>query len=148
MKTFVPAQVILLDDVRECDARFDEIAKIMGFSAWRFEELADKLATVKKEPAFFADALMPHLVVRGEHTVGSSSGSPCCGTSKRCGCMRLRIAEPFRRSFPIFPCRCRMIRLPASPSFTKEAGRRRTCAARRRRPWRTRGRSACTMKSL
>ncbi len=62
VKTFVPDQVILLDDVRECDARFDEIAKIMSFSAWRFEELARKFATLNKEPAFLADALVPHLL--------------------------------------------------------------------------------------
>jgi hypothetical protein len=62
VKTFVPAQVILLDDARECNARFDEIAKIMGFPAWRFEELAEKYAALNKEPAFFADALLPHLL--------------------------------------------------------------------------------------
>jgi hypothetical protein len=68
VKAFVPAQVILLDDARECDARFDEIAKIVGFPAWRFEALVEQFATLKKEPAFFADALRPHLIrVRRAH---------------------------------------------------------------------------------
>jgi hypothetical protein len=63
IKAFPPEQAILLDDVRKCHARFDEMAKIMGFPAWRFEELAEKYGKIKKEPSFFGDALLPFLFV-------------------------------------------------------------------------------------
>ena len=36
-------QVLLLDEARECQARFDEIAKIVKFPAWQFEALFKNL---------------------------------------------------------------------------------------------------------
>jgi hypothetical protein len=59
LKTFPPDQVILLDEARECLVRFDEMAKTTVFSAWQFEALLEKSSAVKKEPARFADALIP-----------------------------------------------------------------------------------------
>ncbi len=57
INAFSPEQVILLDEARECQARFDEIAKISVFSAWRFEALAEKVKAAKREPAIFADVI-------------------------------------------------------------------------------------------
>jgi hypothetical protein len=59
LKTFPADQVILLDEVRELRARFDEIAKIMVFPAWQFEALGEKASAVKQEPAILADAFLP-----------------------------------------------------------------------------------------
>jgi hypothetical protein len=59
LKTFPTEQVILLDEARECLVRFDELAKTIVFSAWQFEALLEKLNAEQKEPARFADALVP-----------------------------------------------------------------------------------------
>jgi hypothetical protein len=59
LKAFPPDQVILLDEARECLVRFDELAKTTVVSAWQFEALLEKSNAVKKEPARFADALIP-----------------------------------------------------------------------------------------
>ena len=57
--TFPPEQVILLDEVRELHARFDEIARFMVFPPWQFEAQSEKRNTVKREPALIAEALVP-----------------------------------------------------------------------------------------
>jgi hypothetical protein len=59
LKTFPADQVMLLDEVRELQARFDETAKIMILPAWQFEALAEKQGAAKRAPAIFADALLP-----------------------------------------------------------------------------------------
>jgi hypothetical protein len=45
VSAFPVEQVILLDEARECQARFDEIAKIAKFPAWQFEALFKKSST-------------------------------------------------------------------------------------------------------
>jgi hypothetical protein len=69
VKAFVPYQVVLLDEVRECQIRFDEIAKILVLSAWRFEALAEAFGSLKKEPAYLSDALLRYLFI-GRRTQG------------------------------------------------------------------------------
>ena len=58
VKSFPVDQVLLLDEKRECDVRFDEATKIIGFPAWQFEALAES-AKAYTEPSLFADALLP-----------------------------------------------------------------------------------------
>lgn len=58
LRSFPAQQVILLDDKRECEVRFDEVTKIQMFPAWQFEALA-AAARPHKEPSLFADALLP-----------------------------------------------------------------------------------------
>jgi hypothetical protein len=58
LKAFPPDQVILLDEAREFQVRFDEMAKITVFPTWQFETLLEKANAKKKEPAWFADALL------------------------------------------------------------------------------------------
>jgi hypothetical protein len=55
---FSPEQVILLDEKRELEVRFDDDVKTSGFSFWQVEILAGPIKP-KKAPALFADALMP-----------------------------------------------------------------------------------------
>jgi len=55
---FPADQVILLDEKREYDERFDDDLKIMKFPTWQIEAL-NRQAKPNKEPALFADALMP-----------------------------------------------------------------------------------------
>jgi hypothetical protein len=55
----VPAdQVILLDEKREFDVRFDDLMKLVELPAWQFEALAAQDKTARA-PALFADALVP-----------------------------------------------------------------------------------------
>ena len=60
VKTFPPDQVILLVEARECQARFDDLAKLCVLPAWKCEELLAKLEATLKEPALFSSALLPH----------------------------------------------------------------------------------------
>jgi hypothetical protein len=62
VKAFPADQVILLDEECELRARFDDIAKIMGFPAWQFQALYEKLSSGKKEPALLADLFLPSQV--------------------------------------------------------------------------------------
>jgi hypothetical protein len=61
VKTFPPDQVILLDEARECQARFDEIAKNMVFPAWQLEKVLEKARATVQKPSFFADLLLSSL---------------------------------------------------------------------------------------
>ncbi len=61
VKAFSPDQIILLDEERELRARFDDIAKLMGFPLRQFQELNEKLSGVKKEPALLADSFLPSM---------------------------------------------------------------------------------------
>jgi hypothetical protein len=45
VRAFPVEQVILLDEARECQARFDEIVKFARFPAWQFEDLCRKSST-------------------------------------------------------------------------------------------------------
>ena len=55
---FPASQVILLDELREFEVRFDDLMKAITFPAWQYE--ADTAGTPsKKEPSLFADALVP-----------------------------------------------------------------------------------------
>ncbi len=57
VKAYAADRVILLDEVRECQDRLDEIATIAAFPPWQFESLAEARRATKKDPALFADAL-------------------------------------------------------------------------------------------
>jgi hypothetical protein len=59
VNSFPPDQVILLDEARELQARFDEIVKTMVFPAWQFEALTENYQVAKREQAYFADAVLP-----------------------------------------------------------------------------------------
>jgi hypothetical protein len=59
LESFPPEQVILLDQARECRARFDEIARIMSFPAWQFEALYDERNGGKIGQPTFADEILP-----------------------------------------------------------------------------------------
>jgi hypothetical protein len=50
--------VILLDEKRELEVRFDDDAKTMSFPFWQAEALAAQIK-LKKTPALFADLLVP-----------------------------------------------------------------------------------------
>ena len=52
------SQVILLDEKREFEVRFDDLMKAVTFPAWQFEAETAGMPS-NKEPALFADALMP-----------------------------------------------------------------------------------------
>jgi hypothetical protein len=55
---FPADQVILLDEKREMEVRFDEEIKTVHFPFWQVDALYAQIKP-KKPPAFFADALMP-----------------------------------------------------------------------------------------
>ncbi len=59
---FSPDQVILLDAARECQERFDEIAKTTKFPTPQFEELSERSVAQKPDHAYFVDWLVPPLV--------------------------------------------------------------------------------------
>jgi hypothetical protein len=59
VNAFPADQVILLDEALECQVRFDNITKNMGFSARQFESFIEKACAVKQEPAILADAVLP-----------------------------------------------------------------------------------------
>ena len=148
VRSFPADQVILLDEERECEVRFDELAKIMGFPAWQFEALAEKAQAVTAEPAIFADALLP-----GQYNVRRVAGAARAAdrpAAARRGAANVRGRA--RRRLPreaadISPCRCPTTRSPASRSVMKQAARPRTCAARRPRPRKRTPSTACTTKS-
>ena len=50
--------MILLDEKREFEVRFDDLMKAVTFPAWQFEAETAGMPS-NKEPALFADALMP-----------------------------------------------------------------------------------------
>jgi hypothetical protein len=58
VRSFPAEQVLLLDEKRELDVRFDDQTKLLSFPAWQVEALFEK-ARPYKEPALFADALLP-----------------------------------------------------------------------------------------
>ncbi len=58
MARFPADQVILLDEKRECEVRFDDTMKIMFFPAWQYEALAAEIKPAK-DKALFADAVLP-----------------------------------------------------------------------------------------
>ncbi len=58
LKRFSAAQVILLDEKRETEERFDDALKTANLPYWQFEALAAQ-NTAKKPPAKFADAVIP-----------------------------------------------------------------------------------------
>ncbi len=45
--------------MHELRVRFDDIAKMMVFPAWQFEEMVEKAKGEKREPALIAEALSP-----------------------------------------------------------------------------------------
>jgi len=55
---FPADQVILLDEKRELEVRFDELVKTMSFPTWQTEALASLIPS-HREPSLFADALVP-----------------------------------------------------------------------------------------
>jgi hypothetical protein len=61
LERFPAEQVILLDEKRELEARFDDMTKFGRFPFWQIEAL-EKEPKAKPEPAIFADALLPAMV--------------------------------------------------------------------------------------
>jgi len=59
LRRFPAAQVILLDEKREWEVRFDDLIKTMILPMWQGEALAAQIDKSYKEPALFADALVP-----------------------------------------------------------------------------------------
>ena len=55
---FPADQVILLDEKRELEERFDDVMKTIDFPFWQVEALTAQIKS-KKPPALFADALVP-----------------------------------------------------------------------------------------
>ena len=81
---FPADQVILLDEKREYEVRFDDTMKIVNLPAWQVEALAGT-GQAGREPALFADALVPAVDTGPAETRrGWTSGSPSCGTSRPC----------------------------------------------------------------
>jgi hypothetical protein len=58
LERFPAEQVILLDEKRELEARFDDMMKVGSFPPWQVEGLGRE-SKAKPEPALFADALLP-----------------------------------------------------------------------------------------
>jgi len=58
LSRFPAAQVILLDEERELEIRYDDTMKLVNLPAWQFEALAARRGP-GRQPALFADALMP-----------------------------------------------------------------------------------------
>jgi hypothetical protein len=63
VRSFPVDQVLLLDEKRECEVRFDDVTKITSIPTWQFEEFALK-AKPYTEPAIFGD-----LLIQGQHNV-------------------------------------------------------------------------------
>src|SRR5262249_39426248 len=59
VKSFPPTQVILLDEERELQTRFDDVAKIVSFPSWQFQPLYEKASERRKEPTLLADLFLP-----------------------------------------------------------------------------------------
>jgi hypothetical protein len=57
VNTFPAEQVLLLDEARACQVRFDEIVKIMKFPAWQFEALLKKSTAGKNEQSILTEEL-------------------------------------------------------------------------------------------
>jgi hypothetical protein len=60
LRRFPADQVILMDEKRELEERYDDDVKTIGFPYWQVKALVPP-ASVKKPPAIFADALVPAL---------------------------------------------------------------------------------------
>jgi hypothetical protein len=58
---FPAEQVILLDEYREYEVRRDDVTKLSPLPTWQALELTSIAAQKKKEPALFADLLVPAL---------------------------------------------------------------------------------------
>ena len=58
LRRFPAEQVILLDEKRELEVRFDDDMKTCSFPVWQVETLTDQNKS-KKPPALFADLLVP-----------------------------------------------------------------------------------------
>ncbi len=119
VKTFPPDQVILLVEARECQARFDDLAKLCVLPAWKCEELLAKLEATLKEPALFSSALLPHHFAVRRRKAISSGESRCCDTSRRCECTPPFTAALSPRSWLTYRCRCRTTRSAESHSSMK-----------------------------
>jgi hypothetical protein len=58
LRRFPADQVILLDEKRKLEARFDDFVNTMSFPPWQAEPLALRIRS-SREPALYADALVP-----------------------------------------------------------------------------------------
>ncbi len=58
LKRFPTDQVILMDEKRECEDRFDDIVKTSALPTWQIEAILGQNKG-KKEPALFADIILP-----------------------------------------------------------------------------------------
>jgi hypothetical protein len=58
---FPAEQVILLDEWREFEVRRDDLSKLLSLPSWQIEALGGLRYKKTKEPALFADLLMPAL---------------------------------------------------------------------------------------
>ncbi len=117
---FPAEQVILLDEARHCQARFDEIVKIMKFPAWQFEALLEKSTAGKDDLSILTKELLGlTFLVNGRRAqAASTSESHCSGTSRRCACMRQSTAAHCPRSSRMLSCHCRLTCSRVSRSAT------------------------------
>jgi hypothetical protein len=58
LRKFPPDQILLLDEKRECEERFADLWKATALPLWQIEAVAAQIKP-KKEPALFADLLLP-----------------------------------------------------------------------------------------
>ena len=131
---FPADQVILLDEKREYDVRFDDLMKTMNLPVLAGRGAGRPRPSLPEEPALFADALVP-----GVYAVRLRAGA--AGPADRAPAAR-RGPAPLRRrarrqaareACPSSPCRCPTTRSPASRSAMRSPATRPTSAAARRR---------------
>ena len=141
--------MILLDEARECLVRFDEMAKTTVFSAWQFEALLEKSSAVKKEPARFADALIP-IFASARRSQGRLQ--QLIALLRHVEALRMDAAE----HGGVFPAKLSDLSVPlpddpftGKPFLYEVSGHaRRTCAAPRPLRRKATGATGSTMKSL
>ena len=69
---FPADQVILLDEKREFENRFDDTIKTINYPFWQVQALAAQIE-LKKPPALFADVLVPRHIQRSQAQGGWTS---------------------------------------------------------------------------
>lgn len=89
LRQFLAGQVILLDEKRELEARFDDIVKVMSLPYWQAKALAGPTPP-KKPPSLFGDTLVP--AVRNVH-IAQARLDQRIGLLRHVEALRLHAAE-------------------------------------------------------